>query len=132
MVAFHLPEARSDAVQDYVAALHEELLVSEFGAGEVASAIARHVRMDIFTRDQAEFAFLTFDEWRRAATYDVEMDAADMKVAHQLVRTLHLGLRMPDALHIAIAMRRTATLVTLDENMARAAAALDVTIAMPK
>jgi predicted nucleic acid-binding protein len=130
MVALHLPEARSDAVEQALMAL-DDLLVSEFGAGEVASAIARHVRMGIFTHAHAELAFLAFDDWRRDATISLPVDEADLKTAHRLVRTLNLGLLMPDALHIALAQRHGAVLMTLDTNMARAAATIGVEVSIP-
>lgn len=130
MVALHLPEARSDAVEQALMAL-DDPFVSEFGAGEVASAIARHVRMGIFTHAQAERAFLAFDDWRRDATIPLAVDEADLKAAHRLVRTLSLGLRMPDALHIALAQRHRTVLVTLDAHMARAATAIGVQVSIP-
>jgi predicted nucleic acid-binding protein len=42
------------------------------------------------------------------------------------VRRFDLKLRAPDALHLAICRRLQARLVTLDNNLARAARALDV------
>ncbi len=47
-----------------------------------------------------------------------------MKAAEAFVRRLDLALRTPDALHIAMAQRVDATLVTFDEKMATCAKAL--------
>lgn len=50
----------------------------------------------------------------------------DIEHATKFVRRRDLALRTPDAIHIAAAHRLGATLLTLDNGMARAAAALGV------
>jgi predicted nucleic acid-binding protein len=56
------------------------------------------------------------------------MDSSDFAGAEGLVRRLDLTLRTPDALHIAIARRAGAALVTFDKAMATVAGALGLSV----
>jgi predicted nucleic acid-binding protein len=55
----------------------------------------------------------------------------DVAVATAFLRRLDLTLRAPDAIHIAIAQRVDATLVTFDQGMATAALALGRAVVTP-
>jgi uncharacterized protein len=59
-------------------------------------------------------------------TSPAEVHAVDVRLAGIYVRRFDLGLRAPDAVHIAIARRLDATLVTLDRRLAAAARELGV------
>jgi len=61
----------------------------------------------------------------------IEIIAADIARAATFLRRLDLILRTPDAIHIAIAERIGATLVTFDRQMAAAARALGMAVATP-
>jgi len=54
----------------------------------------------------------------------VQTQPADIVAATRMVRQRQLGLRAPDALHIAIAVRESAQILTFDAGMARAATQL--------
>jgi uncharacterized protein len=113
--------ARADA------ALRERsplLMVSDFAAAEFASAMARRVRMQIITADEARAAFSTFDAWIARTTTLISVTSADVTAAAGFLRRLDLTLRTQDALHIAIAQRVGAALFTFDQQMASAARAL--------
>jgi uncharacterized protein len=69
--------------------------------------------------------------WRAAMVSPADLHAADARLACAYVRHFDLMLRAPDALHLAIARRLDATLVTFDQRMARAAAALGIAAQMP-
>jgi predicted nucleic acid-binding protein len=62
----------------------------------------------------------------------VDIGATDARLAYIYVRRFDLGLRAPDALHLAIARRLDATLVTLDRRLATAARELSVAVDEPK
>jgi predicted nucleic acid-binding protein len=57
--------------------------------------------------------------------------AADARLAYAYVRRFDLRLRAPDALHLAIARRLDAALVTLDRRMAAAAKEFGVAVEVP-
>lgn len=102
------------------------VLVSDFAGAELASAIARRVRMGELSADDARIAFANFDAWSARAAMRVETAPADVAAAAAFLRRLDLTLRTPDALNIAIAQRLSATLATFDIKMAASAAALGV------
>ena len=79
-----------------------DLIVSDFAAAEVASALSRLVRMDRLTTTEAAERLADFDDWRAGATELADMDAHDCRLANTYVRRFDLKLRAPDALHAAI------------------------------
>jgi predicted nucleic acid-binding protein len=84
-----------------------------------------------FTIEQAETALAGFDAWLARAVNRVEIGTGDVSLATTYIRRLDFPLRTPDALHIAIARRLDATLVTFDRSMAAAARALGMAVATP-
>ncbi|HEX3411129.1 MAG TPA: PIN domain-containing protein [Stellaceae bacterium] len=54
------------------------------------------------------------------------------RLAYIYARRLDLGLRAPDALHLAIARRLDATLVTRDRCLATAAGEMGIAVEAPK
>ena len=121
-----IEEGSSRALGDYLAAASDAFVVSDFAAAEVASALSRLVRMTLIGREAAETLLREFDAWRASATTDVEFVSADVRLANVFVRRFELGLRAPDALHLAVCQRGDHTLVTLDARLAAAARALGV------
>jgi uncharacterized protein len=121
-----IAEPGSAAVDAFVEAAADELVVSEFAAAEVASAMSRLVRTDRLATSDAALRLADFDAWRAAATDDVELNAADVRLAHLYVRRFELMLRAPDALHAAVCRRTGLELITLDRRLATAADALGV------
>lgn len=108
---------------DAIIAMAPAIVVADWAAVEVSSVIAKQARMGAITREDAQTAFANFDTWR-ASVASAETTPADMLAASHFVRRADLALRGPDALHIAIAQRLGAKLVTFDASMAAAAAAL--------
>ena len=113
--------ARADAV---LRTRSSVLIVSDFAAAEFASAMARRVRMQINTAEEARAAFSTFDAWIAGTVMSALITSADVTVAAAFLRRLDLTLRTQDALHIAITQRLAAELLTFDGQMASAARAL--------
>jgi predicted nucleic acid-binding protein len=126
-----IEESASTAVRRYLATDPQERLISEFAAAEVASALSRLVRTGLLTGAEGYARLADFDAWRAATTEPAELHAADARLAYAYVRRFDLRLRAPDALHLAIARRLDATLVTLDQRLARAAAELGIAVAVP-
>jgi uncharacterized protein len=127
-----LVEERDSATVDaFLAGRREILLISDLAAAEVVSAMSRLVRMRILGVVDAFAVLDDFEIWRAAVSSDAEIHAADARLAYAYVRRFDLRLRAPDALHLAIARRADATLVTLDGRLARAAKALGVPFAVP-
>jgi uncharacterized protein len=124
-------EAASDAVRAYLAA-KDDRLISDFAAVEVASVLSRLVRTSQLTLTEAAVRLADFDAWRAATSSCADIHAADARLANAYVRRFELMLRAPDALHLAIANRLQATLVTLDRRVERAAEELGVAVEVPQ
>lgn len=125
-------EEHSDAVVAFLAATRGELLISDFAAAEVASSLSRLVRIGQLSDSDAVASLGDFDIWRGARSAVAELHAADARLAYAYVRRFDRRLRAPDALHLAIAHRLRATLVTLDRRLSRAAASLGIMAQMPQ
>ena len=124
-------EASSPALDGFLAAATDSLVVSDFAAAEVASALSRLVRMTSIGRATAESLLHEFDVWRASSTVGAEVSSADVRLTSILVRRFELALRASDALHVATCQRHDHTLVTLDRRLAAAATALGVGVNCP-
>lgn len=84
-----------------------------------------------FATDEARTALSNLDTWVARSAARVEISPGDVAAATTFLRRLDLTLRTPDALHIAIAQRINATLVTFDRQMAASARALGMAVSTP-
>ena len=120
-------EPTSDQVDAFIDGT-PDIIVSDFAAMEVASAVSRLVRMRKLERANATKRLDDFDAWRAVKSPVVEVQASDVRLATIYVRRFELKLRAPDALHVAMAQRLGVTLATLDRRLATAAQSLDLTV----
>jgi predicted nucleic acid-binding protein len=81
---------------------------------------------------EASAALADFEIWRAGNSSPVEVHPADVRLAYAHVRRFDLALRAPDALHLAIARRAGAKLITFDRRLLAAASALGIAAEMPK
>ena len=121
-----IEDAASTIVDRFMEDLDDDLIVSEFAAAEVASALSRLVRTGLLGGEDASRRLADFDAWRAAAARDLDLQAADVRLANVFVRRFDLMLRAPDALHAAACRREDHLLVTLDRRLAAAALELGV------
>ena len=121
----------SAAVDRFMSAPSDSLFVSHFAAAEVSSALSRLLRMKWLTLTAAETFLRDFDAWRADVALAADIHATDFRLADTFVRRFDLGLRAPDALHVAVCRRADHTLVTLDRRLANAAEALGVAVDCP-
>jgi len=106
----------------------EPLIISDFAAAEFTAVVGRKMRSATITRQHALDAITLLDQWSTRTTR-ARLDADDVARAEQFLRRLDLPLQTPDAVHIAIAERLEATLVTFDRQMAAAARTLGLLVA---
>lgn len=121
-----IDEPASAKVDVYLLAGGQDVLVSEFSAAEVASALSRLARMGLLTLSDASARLADFDVWRATMSVPVDVHASDIRLANAFVRRFDLMLRAPDALHVA--RRLDVTLVTLDRRLAIPARELGVVV----
>ena len=107
------------------------VVVSDFGAAEFSSAIARRVRARELTDSEARLAFDRFDLWRVRAASREDIIGSDIEAADRILRRLDLPLRAPDAIHLAAAQRLAATIATFDRQMADSGRVLGIPVVTP-
>lgn len=123
-------EPASLIVDDFLTQCDEPLVISEFAAAEVASALSRLVRTGLLQPVDAAERLADFDAWRAASTDNLDLKASDIRLAHVFVRRFDLMLRAPDALHAAVCQREDLRLATRDRRLARAADELGVRVTL--
>jgi uncharacterized protein len=131
LVPLVVAEASSAAVRAWISSSIGRLILSEFAAAEASSGISKLVRMKRLSADEASAALNDFDAWRFAVTETIELGDSDFRAAHLLVRRFETKLRAPDALHLAVARRLDATLITRDQTLLDAAKMVGVPASAP-
>lgn len=129
LVALFTPDPFRDRANAFIRAEAPILFTAGFALVEFSSAISRLFRMKLFTSADTQAVFTNFDDWSAREVHLVALDPSDLVSANASVRQLKLGLRAPDAIHLAIAQRLGLELATFDEQMTSAAKALRITTA---
>jgi predicted nucleic acid-binding protein len=125
-----LPEATSARIQDFFRAhTGESLNISHWTRVEFASMLAREVRMDGLTAQAARDADARF-EMLVAQSFEVILpDANDFNLCRRYLQRYETGLRVGDALHLAIAgNRQVRALYSLDKKLLKAASMLGLPV----
>jgi predicted nucleic acid-binding protein len=131
LVAVFINDPLSPRADRFLKSVASPMVLSDFGAAEFASAVARLVRMREIAEPDARFCLSHFDIWMARDARRIQTESADIAGADAFVRRLDLPLRVPDALHLAIAQRISATLVTFDAQMATNARTLGIAVLEP-
>lgn len=126
-----LVESATPVVQNFFLTFDDLPVVSDFAAGEVASAIARRWRMGGLARTLAETVLVHIDAWRNEECASATIESVDIALAAEFVRRFDLHLRMPDAIHLAMCERLKLTMATFDKPLVRAAHALGIDVVVP-
>lgn len=126
IVPLLITEPSSPTVHAFLLANTRPVLISDFAAAEVTSALSRLVRKRDLDRADAEQRLVTFDAWLASGLEVPPVEIGDVPLAAALVRRFELKLLTPDALHIVLADRLGAELVTRDDRMANAAKTIGV------
>ncbi len=130
LVSIVFGDAGSDRLMAWLDRIEEPPLVSDLCLGEFVAVVGRKVRSRELDEATAQMAIEGVEAlamgWERVALHPDHVLAAT-----DLMRDFALGLRLPDALHLAIDHRCAATLVTTDRIQGRAARALGLSIHNP-
>ena len=121
LVAFYLPEPMSAKVQERCSAM-EALVVSGLSEVEFHSALARRVRMNELSKDDALRVFSLFKLHLDEGFYRmIGLEPRDFALARDWLATFRAPLRTLDALHLAVAFSNRLSLVTADRVLAKSA-----------
>ncbi|NGP52005.1 type II toxin-antitoxin system VapC family toxin [Thioalkalivibrio sp. XN8] len=122
LLPFYREEATSAVVERLLLAQREPVLLSRLSELEVASALARWMRLRELDEGQAGQIENAFREDVRAGRFQVvEPGPGDYSRAREWLLARKTALRVLDALHLACAVRHEARLVTADAVMTGAA-----------
>jgi uncharacterized protein len=119
----------SQQAEALIANNSDSIVVSDWAVLEVSNIIKKSARIGDLTIEQADDILCDFDKWRSQFTTAVLLDSRDLNQAIDLVRHKSLAVRGPDALHLAIAIRLNAILLTFDKGMTKAAQTIGLSIA---
>ncbi|MGL5116577.1 MAG: type II toxin-antitoxin system VapC family toxin [Beijerinckiaceae bacterium] len=131
LVPLFVREPSSDAVAATLANWRGVPCNSDFAVGEFASAVSIRMRRKDLTANQAQETLLDFDMWISRKVRRITLQTSDVAQAAQIVRRFELALRLPDALHIAMAQRLGEPIATRDKRQAAAAMALGLLVVEP-
>jgi len=104
------------------------VVVSDFGGAEFSSAIGKRVRTGQISVREARSALNAYDEWVSSRADLVVSTPADVAACDAYLRRLDLPLRTPDGLHIAIASRVGASILSFDKQLLASAKKLGVPV----
>lgn len=124
-------ESRSDAIDAFIQTVGAAAVVSDFALVESAAALARNGRIGRWTISEIARVYSDLDAWTSSIAERIDIVPDDIADATDFVRRSGLSLRAPDAIHIAVARRLDATLLSLDGGMIRAAQILDIACINP-
>jgi predicted nucleic acid-binding protein len=126
VVPIFLPDVFVERARKFLATQTDDVVIGDFAAAEFCSVVGNRVRNKELTASAARMAFSNFDDWRSRHAVGAETLPSDITYAMTFLRRWDLGLRTPDAMHLAIARRLGAELATFDKRMAAAARALGI------
>jgi predicted nucleic acid-binding protein len=106
-------------------------LVSVFAKAEFSATISRHVRSHRLSAAEGRTTLDIFDKWLDGDARLVNVSNDDIKMADLMVRDFDTKLLAPDAIHLAVAKRLGATLITFDARLAAAASLQNIAIEIP-
>jgi predicted nucleic acid-binding protein len=121
LLALLTPEIHSNAAVTFVQAADAPLAISPWSATELHSALGLKVRTQALSPEQADAVLQSFERHLAPGLLLLEPDPQDFLNANACLRGWATGLRAADALHLAIASGRNATLCSLDAPFVRAA-----------
>lgn len=128
VIALFLPDPLSDRASAALSAQRATLAVSDYVDLEFSAATRRLARSRSVTPRSAREAVAEFDAWRTAHCEHLAVQDYDLSAAIALVRREDLALRGGDALHVAIAGRLGARLLTFDKKLASSARRAGLTV----
>ena len=127
LVALFLPDPQTAKAVAAVGKLSDAVLVSDMAALEFASTVARKVRGGELAAKDGAIVLSTFDSWIGVAMR-LSTEGADIVAADGIVRQFDVNLHGADAVHVAMAQRVGASLLTLDGKMKANARKLGVAV----
>jgi len=131
LVGLITDEPQRPLLNPYLAPALGSILVSDFCVAEVSAALMSKGRRLDAPATSIDTDIARLDGWIDQFAERVRVVSSDIDSATLAIRRHDIVLRAPDAIHISAARRLTATLLTFDRGMTRAAAGLGVACINP-
>lgn len=129
LVAAHTNEAGTARMQAWLAAQDpEQLTISDWVTTEFSAALSIKVRTGQLEARHRADALAMFTQMAAESLLTTPISSAHFRTAARFADQYALGLRAGDALHLAIAVDRGATLCTLDRRLAEAGQTLGLKV----
>jgi predicted nucleic acid-binding protein len=122
LLPYYRPEPLSSTVQSLLCAVENNVAISSLVDVEIASALARLVRMGEFSDHDAASVHNAFaSDINKGCFQYLAVDTVAFRQAQQFLLDRKSSLRTLDALHLACAALADARMVTADRTLADAA-----------
>ncbi len=121
-----VPDVHTEAVYRYLTPRAGPSALSNLTMIELASMVSRSFPAHRIGENDAQDALIKAAQWTAQTCERLELEPEDYIIGEEFVRRFDLGLRAPDALHVAICRRLGLTLLTCDAAQAKAARSLGV------
>ena len=128
LLAVLLPEAHSAAAVAFLEEARAPLAISAWSITELHSALSLKVRTRALSQAQAEAVMQGFERSLAPGLLVLQLEPQDFHNADACLRGWTTTLRAADALHLAIASGRGATLCSLDGPFVAAAQQLGLEV----
>lgn len=126
LVAYYLPEEKSQLVQEKIQAA-DEIIISWITDIEILSAIKKKERMGEIDSQDADNAFQLYKNHRQNGLFEiVELAPAIFKASEFILRSASLALRTLDALHLGIAHEMKLKIFSFDQVLLKSADELNI------
>jgi hypothetical protein len=131
LIPLVVTEPQHPDVAAFLAHREAPFIVTSFARGEVVSGLARQYRKRLLARADIDALIYDLEAWYAANCRSPFIEDSDIRVATTFVRRFELGLRLPDAIHLAAAQRLGLPILTLDQPLVRAADRLGIPVLSP-
>lgn len=131
LVPLVVAETQHPDIWAFLAQHPSPFVVTSFARGEAASALGRLVRKRVLGESDAQARLIELEAWCATVCAAPPVEDGDIRAASAFLRRFDLGLRLPDALHLACARRLGLPLMTLDLRLIRAGDALGIAVNLP-
>lgn len=128
VVSLFIADKHSPIIRGYLRDQRPTVVIGDFAVAEFSAAVSRRVRMGEVTPAQGSHLLNVFDAWVAANAEPLDTEPSDVRVASAFVRRFELGLRAPDALHLAMCQRLDAALLSFDVRQTGAARQLGLRV----
>ncbi|MCS5698480.1 type II toxin-antitoxin system VapC family toxin [Cyanobium sp. FGCU-52] len=121
LLAVLIPEAHSATAEAFLEQATAPLAISSWSITELHSALGLKVRTKALSASQAEAVLQGFERSLAPGLLELGLESQDFRNTNACLRGWRSSLRAGDALHLAIASGRGATLCSLDAPFVAAA-----------